>query len=265
MTVHRLAFAVALMAFVLLSRTRAADEPRSTEWKALSPGLWYRPWNIEHGNEGSSLDGHVFRADPRIVHMTVVDARRPDRTVARAETMRSESQAYVVINGGFFDENAHPLGLVVGDGKETSPLRKVDQGLFLISMGKPIIQHTRDPLPPGVETALQSGPRLVVNGRALQLKPQVSRRTSICLPGDGTVMLVVFPTAISLSDLAEALARPVAEGGLGCWSALNLDGGPSTQLSVATPALHLEVEGGWGVPNGLAILPKSSAPTAPPP
>jgi hypothetical protein len=265
MIVYRLAFAVALMAFVPLARTRAADEPRSTEWNALTPGLWYRPWNIERSDEGSSLDGHVFRADPRIVHMTVVDARRPDRTVARAETMRSESQAYVVINGGFFDENAHPLGLLVGDGKEMSPLRKVDQGLFLISMGKPIIQHTRDPLPPGVETALQSGPRLVVNGKALQLKPQVSRRTSICLPGDGTVMLVVFPTAISLSDLAEALARPVAEGGLGCWSALNLDGGPSTQLSVATPALHLEVEGGWGVPNGLAILPKTAAPTAPPP
>ena len=143
--------------------------------------------------------------------MTVVDARRPDRTVARAETMRSESQAYVVVNGGFFDENSRPLGLVVGDGKEMSPLRKVDQGLFLISMGKPVIQHTRDPLPSGVDTALQSGPRLVVDGRALQLKPQVSRRTSICLPGDGTVMLVVFPTAISLSDLAGALARPVAD------------------------------------------------------
>src|SRR5206468_2366942 len=158
-----------------------------------------------------------------------------------------------------------PLGLVVGDGKETSPLRKVDQGLFLISMGKPVIQHTRDPLPAAVETALLSGPRLVVNGKALQLKPQVSRRTSICLPGDGTVMLVVFATPISLADLAESLARPAAEGGLGCWSALNLDGGPSTQLSVATPGLHLEVEGGWGVPNGLAILPKPAAPTAPPP
>jgi exopolysaccharide biosynthesis protein len=263
--VHRLAFACALVAFALFAHTRAADEPRSTEWTALTPGLWYRPWIIETNEEGSSFDGHVFRIDPRIVHMTVVDARRPDRTVARAATMRSEAQAYLVVNGGFFDENAHPLGLVVGDGKEMSPLRKVDQGLFLISMGKPVIQHARDPLPAGVETALQSGPRLVVNGRALQLKPQVSRRTSICLPGDGTVMLVVFPTAISLSDLAASLARPTADGGLGCWSALNLDGGPSTQLSVATPALHLEIEGGWGVPNGLAILPKSTAPTATPP
>jgi exopolysaccharide biosynthesis protein len=253
------------MAIALLASTIAADEPRSTGWTALAPGLWYRPWSIKTADQGTSLAGHVFRADPRIVHMTVVDARRPDRAVARVATMRTESQAYVVVNGGFFDEKAHPLGLVVGDGKETSPLRKVDQGLFLISMGTPVIQHAREPLPAVVETALQSGPRLVVNGRALQLKPQVSRRTSICIPGDGTVMIVVFAAPISLSDLAENLARPPVDGGLGCWGALNLDGGPSTQLSVFTPGLRLEVEGGWGVPNGLAILPKSAAPTGPPP
>ena len=66
-------------------------------------------------------------------------------------------------------------------------------------------------------------------------------------------MIIVFTTPNSLPELATNLARSAADGGLGCWSALNLDGGPSTQLSVATPALTLEVEGGWGVPNGLAI------------
>ena len=207
----------------------------------------------------------MFRADPRIVRMTVLDARRIDRGVARVSVLRQESQAYLVVNGGFFDEKAQPLGLVVGDGRQTSPLRKVDQGVFVISMGKPAILHSRDPLPVSLDAALQSGPRLVVDGRALQLKPQVSRRSSICLPGDGTVMVVVFPLPVSLSDLAQNLVRHPADGGLGCWSALNLDGGPSTQLSVATPALNLEVEGGWGVPNGIAILPKSAAPQGSPP
>jgi uncharacterized protein YigE (DUF2233 family) len=261
---ERFAFARVLLALAVIASTSVADDSRSTEWTTLAPGLWYRPWTIEASDQGMTQDAHVIRADPRVVHMTVVDARQPGRTAARAATLRSESHAYVVVNGGFFDENAHPLGLLVGDGKEMSPLRKVDQGIFLIAMGKPIIQHTSEPLPSAFETALQSGPRLVVKGRALHLKPQVSRRTSICLPGDGTVMLVVFPTPISLSDLAENLARPAADGGLGCWSALNLDGGPSTQLSVVTPALHLEVEGGWGVPNGLAISPKSAPPAAPP-
>ena len=235
-------------------------ETRLSPWTALEPGLWYREWKIDLPEGEASFTGHVFRADPRIVHMTVLDARRSDRSVARVSRLREESGAQLVVNGGFFDEKSQPLGLIVGDGKQTSPLRNVDQGIFLISMGKPMIQHSRDPLPSSIETALQSGPRLVVGGRALQLKPQVSRRTCLCLPGDGTVMIVVLPSPVSLSDLARNLVRPASEGGLGCWSALNLDGGPSTQLSVATPNLNLEIEGGWGVPNGLAILPKREAP-----
>lgn len=256
--------AVALVALLSSQGLIRAEESRSSEWTSLVSGLWYRPWEIDAGEDGAMVAGHVFRADPRIIRMTVIDARRGGRDSARVATLRMESQAYVVVNGGFFDENSRPLGLVVGDGKEMSPLRKVDQGLFLISLGRPFIQHTRDPLPQPIETALQSGPRLVVDGRALHLKPQVSRRTSVCLPGDGTVMIVVFPTPLALSDLAENLVRSAADGGLGCWSALNLDGGPSTQLSAAAPGLSLEVEGGWGVPNGLAILPKSAVATGSP-
>ncbi len=248
----------------LLASAVKAEEPRATEWTALAPGLWYRSWQVPT-DDGPSVESHVFRADPRIVRMTVLDARRADRSVARVAVLRQEAQAYLVINGGFFDEKAQPLGLVVGDGKQTSPLRKVDQGVFVISMGKPMILHSSDPLPAPIDAALQSGPRLVVDGRALQLKPQVSRRSSICLPGDGTAMVVVVPRPVSLSDLAHSLVRQTGDGGLGCWSALNLDGGPSTQLSVATQALSLEVEGGWGVPNGIAILPKSATPQGPSP
>jgi hypothetical protein len=247
----------------LLSSGLAAEEPRAPEWTALAPGLWYRSWQVLT-DDGSTVDGHVFRADPRIVHMTVLDARRVDRNVARVAVLRQETQAYLVVNGGFFDEKAQPLGLVVGDGRQTSPLRKVDQGVFVISMSKPTILHSRDPLPTPVDAALQSGPRLVVDGRALQLKPQVSRRSSICLPGDGTVMVVVVPRPVSLAALAASLVRQPGNGGLGCWSALNLDGGPSTQLSVATAALNLEIEGGWGVPNGIAILPRSAPQGLPP-
>jgi uncharacterized protein YigE (DUF2233 family) len=248
----------------LLTSGLSAEEPRATEWTALAPGLWYRSWQVLT-DDGSTVDAQVFRADPRIVHMTVLDARRVDRNVARVAVLRQETQAYLVVNGGFFDEKAQPLGLVVGDGGQTSPLRKVDQGVFVISMSKPTILHSRDPLPAPIDAALQSGPRLVVDGRALQLKPQVSRRSAICLPGDGTAMVVVVPRPVSLSDLARSLVRQPGDGGLGCWSALNLDGGPSTQLSVATPALNLEVEGGWGVPNGIAILQRSAAPQGLPP
>jgi uncharacterized protein YigE (DUF2233 family) len=240
----------------------SADD-RSSPWTSIAPGLWYRAWPIPRGGDARAAKAHVFRADPRVVHVAVIDARTQARSIATVEQLRSESGAYVVVNGGFFDEHERPLGLVVSDSKETSPLRKVDQGIFLIAGGKPAIQHSRDPLPYDIDVALQSGPRLVVGGRPLTLKPQASRRTSICLPGDGTVTIVTVPVPIELSDLAASLVLSAAEGGLGCWEALNLDGGPSTQLSAATPTLNLEVAGGWGVPNGLAILPTTTAPQTP--
>lgn len=242
-------------ALLLIATLSGADEDARSAWTALAPGLWHRPWAIRGAN-GNAAEGHAFRADPALVKITALDARKNGRDMATAEALRTESAALLVVNGGFFDENSRPLGLVVGEGRERSPLRLVDQGVFLIADGKPSIQHSRDALPLRIETALQCGPRLVVSGRPLRLKPQISRRTSVCLPGDGTVVVVVFPTGISLSSLARELAATPAKGGLGCWAALNLDGGPSTQLSVATPAMNLEVPGGWPVPNGLAVLPR---------
>jgi uncharacterized protein YigE (DUF2233 family) len=227
-----------------------------SEWTAVVPGLWYRPWPSGLPGASPGDSGHAFRVDPKILRVTMLDARRPDRRAARVSTLREEFGAYLVVNGSFFDPEQRPLGLVVGNGREQSRLRNTDQGIFLIAGGEPRIQHTRDPLPANLEMAVQSFPRLVVGGRPLRLKPQVSRRTSVCLPGDGTVVIVVVPYPISLAELAGAMARPPAAGGLGCWAALNLDGGPSTQLSFAAPERSIEVEGGWPVPNGLAVLPR---------
>src|SRR5205823_9893011 len=108
----RSSIARAAIAVILLTIRAGADEPRASPWSALAPGLWYRSWRLEV-EDGPSPDGHVFRADPRVVHMTVLDARRSDRTIARVARLRDEAQAYLVVNGGFFDEKAQPLGLVV--------------------------------------------------------------------------------------------------------------------------------------------------------
>jgi len=54
---------------------------------------------------------------------------------------------------------------------------------------------------------------------------------------------------------ARFLAEPSEKTGLGCSDALNLDGGPSTQLVVRLPALTLSLRGGWGVPNALVATP----------
>ena len=71
----------------------------------------------------------------------------------------------------------------------------------------------------------------------------------------GNIVVLVVSTKAEATAFARFLADPPDQGGLGCWDALNLDGGPSTQLVVKLPALALLLPGGWGVPNALVVAP----------
>jgi uncharacterized protein YigE (DUF2233 family) len=100
---------------------------------------------------------------------------------------------------------------------------------------------------------VQGIPRLVVGGKVARLKPQIAERTAVC--AEGNIVLLVVSTRAETMAFARFLADPLDKGGLGCSAALNLDGGPSTQLIVKLPALTLSVPGGWEVPNALIVIP----------
>jgi uncharacterized protein YigE (DUF2233 family) len=72
----------------------------------------------------------------------------------------------------------------------------------------------------------------------------------------GNIVVLVVSTKVEATAFARFLADPPDQGGLGCRDALNLDGGPSTQLVVKLPGLALSLPGGWGVPNALVAAPR---------
>jgi uncharacterized protein YigE (DUF2233 family) len=111
------------------------------------------------------------------------------------------------------------------------------------------IVHSREfKADPAIEQAIQVGPRLVVDGQPMKLKPQSSRRTAVALDRDGrSLTIVVTRGATDAQRLAELLVR------LGFHSALMLDGGPSSQLSAACGELRLDLRGGYAVPDGLVV------------
>jgi uncharacterized protein YigE (DUF2233 family) len=100
---------------------------------------------------------------------------------------------------------------------------------------------------------VQGIPRLLVGGKVQQLKHQVAARTAVC--AEGNVVVLVVSTKAEATAFARFLADPPDKSGLGCWDALNLDGGPSTQLVMKLPELALSLPGGWGVPNALVVAP----------
>jgi uncharacterized protein YigE (DUF2233 family) len=181
----------------------------------------------------------------------VVPGPEQPKTVA---VLRREARAVAAVNGGFFDPKWRPLGLRIAGGETIVKLRqRVDWGVLAVRDGHAEIVHSRqfqaDPRAGEVTAAIQVGPRLVVDGQALKLKPQSARRTAVALDRGGrTLALVVTHDDTPAQDLAELLVR------LGFYSALLLDGGPSSQLSAALGALRLDIKGAYAVPDALLVL-----------
>jgi len=90
---------------------------------------------------------------------------------------------------------------------------------------------------------------LVIAGRLPHFKPGESMRSAVGVTADGQVILAAISRGeLSLQDFARALKA------WGCVDALNLDGGPSSQMYVEAGEVKVDVPGGYPVPNALAIL-----------
>jgi uncharacterized protein YigE (DUF2233 family) len=191
---------------------------------------------------------HVLRIDPAKAQLRVRDVRAGSEARTAAQVRRSGGHL-AVINAGFFDLDGSPMGLLISDGRQLQKLRPVDWGvLYLDSSGAHIV-HTRDfRHRPGMLQAMQSGPRLVVDGEVVKLKPQSSRRSAVGIDGSGRVVLMATEQSLGAAELARTLRD------LGCLQALNLDGGPSAQLSLAlSEGSDVEVVGGVPVPVALTV------------
>jgi uncharacterized protein YigE (DUF2233 family) len=233
----------------------------ATPWRTLGKGLSSKLGTLE--SYGISV--YAWKLAPQRFRLAVVPSASPfGSTVAE---LRTEHKAILAINGGFFDIDAQsrltPSGLVIADGHLVAAAtdRKKGGSGALYSRGGAVeidlIENAKDVT--GVSSAVQVGPLVVDPGgkngiRRNDLDRQ--RRSAICRLADGTVAIVLVDGGLSLYELGELLSSSERDGGFGCERALNLDGGPSTQVSFAWAASNLEIPGQWKVANALLILPK---------
>ncbi len=212
-------------------------------WHKLDSGVEVRTISRRFGLSTQTIT--AVRAPANRVHIA-------SGSILRASDWIKNRGAIAAINGGYFDENSKSIGLRVSDGKRTSEFYpKANWGVFTIRDGKAAITHTRDYKgSPTTQQALQCGPRLVVSGKVTDLKPQSARRSGIGIAANGDVIIAVSDGALSFDDWAKLWAD---KSGLNCRDALNLDGGPSTQLSVVSAKNPVDVRGGWPVPDAVVI------------
>jgi exopolysaccharide biosynthesis protein len=227
-----------------------AEPPR---FSSVAPGIGYATFQVRSADAEPPFSGHAFRIDLDAAELRLVPAG--DASVRRTvEQIAAPFPAVVAVNASFFDTEGRAMGLAVDEGRVMASSKQRSWGALVIDGTAGRIVLGADIQDPRAHRLIVQGiPRLIVGGRVLQLKPQIAERTAVC--AEGHVVVLVVSTRAEATAFARFLADPPDKGGLGCWDALNLDGGPSTQLVVKLPALALSLPGGWGVPNALVVTP----------
>jgi pimeloyl-ACP methyl ester carboxylesterase/uncharacterized protein YigE (DUF2233 family) len=208
------------------------------------------------------LDVYIWTVDPRRFEIAVVEQQSPFGNTAK-EFLFAHS-GLVALQGGFFDMDDHkrltPSGALVIDGIVRNSTFNRQSGAFVRINGKYDILWAKDVVSLSkYAIVLQSGPVLVEASGLSGIKSNDFdrlNRSAICVR-DGLVVLVSLHSktgrGLSLFEFAELLATARTDGGLGCERALNLDGGPSTQLAFKDRAQVKFVPGLWNAQNALVV------------
>jgi len=244
-----------LVLLVLLSVCGAVTISAGQEtpkFRAVAPGISHATFDVRPP-EDEPFSGHAIRIDLGEAELRLVPAGGPSprQTV---EQIASPFPSVVAVNASFFDTDGRAMGLAVSEGRLVAAGKRTSWGALVVGGTDARIvlgSGISDPL--AHRLIIQGIPRLVVGGKVPGLKAQVAERTAVCAAGSRVVIVVA--TKAESTAFARFLAEPSEKTGLGCSDALNLDGGPSTQLVVRLPALTLSLPGGWGVPNALVATP----------
>jgi exopolysaccharide biosynthesis protein len=175
---------------------------------------------------------HVVRIDRSRTALRVIDLA-PGATVAEGVRERG---ALAGVNGGYFQPDRTPLGLMIADGKTIHPLEqsKILTGVLAITPhGSSLLRNAEFRPGHSLREALQAGPFLVDHGQAVGGLNGVRRAERTVLLADRRGVAALLTTGpVTLAELASLLAEPGLVGGLEIDRALNLDGGSSTALWV---------------------------------
>ena len=162
------ALLLALLAGDLSGAARGGVGPAAVAWQSMGAGAARATLAAADGTPIALFRFDLFRFEARVV----VGPGKPPRPESAA-ALRERLGAVAVVNGGFFDERRAPLGLRIASGETRVPLRpRVDWGVLVLKNEEARIIHSRDwQSADGLSGAIQVGPRLVVDGTPLKLKP----------------------------------------------------------------------------------------------
>lgn len=224
-----------------------------TTWKSLGNDLSYVAIRISPGII------HAFKINSAKYNFGIATAKDLNSQAATVKLIAQKKKALIAVNGGFFTPEYQSLGLLINEGQIVNSYKDTSWwSVFFIKNGKPHIVHGDGfRVDPAITMAVQSGPRLLINGRQPALKPSIAERSAICINDAQEVLLVATENLlIQPNEFAVYLKKDEVDGGLGCVNALNLDGGSSTQIYARIGPFVLDVPGVNKIANAVVVYPK---------
>jgi len=223
----------------MLSVSPTFDTVPDNSWSLLQPGLEQRVIRIYNDLNQHVESVHIWRLDQNYFRMDVAY----DETLKSLETWQRETNAFMVVNGGFYsieNERYFPNGLTIVNGEASGRSYNGFGGMLAINESwaelRWLVQKPYNSYEP-LQAGLQSFPILVQPGGELgfgaERENNVSaRRTVIGQDKDGRILFIVAPQGyFTLHQLSVYLT----ESDLNLDIAVNLDGGGSTGILVASP------------------------------
>ena len=224
---------VMLLFCTALSVSARADWQLVSSTSETAPGKAVTHWRTKLEDSTKSLkatlDCAVFNTHSATLQL-IDQPEAPRKDLAQ---VMQETAALAGVNGGYFDPQDAPVGLLVSRGQRLSSLGRatlLSGVLFATKSGKvDVVRRSRFRMDDRVEAAVQCGPLLLDGGKPVPglNDSRDARRTFAAVDGNGSA-LVGVSSQTSLAQLARLLSTPKSIGKLRLARAINLDGGSSS-------------------------------------
>jgi uncharacterized protein YigE (DUF2233 family) len=215
------------------SSTSSLSDPSPNTWTTVSPGIEVRSekWSSPGDNTDTVI---ITRVDPARVQLQI--GYQPTNPMTMSQWQKS-TDAKVLMNGGYFDSNNQPEGLLVSNGQTFGTSYQGFGGMLSVDQQgntslRSLSEQPYDPDTDQLTQATQSSPMLMINGKRTQFDANAAsqRRSIVATDMQGRLLFIASPDAsFSLDEIADLLAS----SDLSIKDALNLDGGASTGLYVS--------------------------------
>ena len=249
----------AALLFLAVAITAHADWTiRSAHSELGRAGVVHRQVSLEdpETNESVTIDLALFST--KSCTLRVIDQPAPPRSDL-AHAMGQE-RCLAGVNGGYFDPDYAPIGLLISDGKMIAPLQRARliTGVLAASPREvKILRVGEFSRQQKFNAAVQCGPFLVDQGRSVRSleKTRTARRTFAAV-GNVNRAALGFCSNVSLSELAKILATTRLADDFKIERALNLDGGSSSAFWVARESSAFSIPEQKTVRDFVGVVPK---------